>query len=94
MEIGKDEIILGAARLAYRANPPRTQYEAVLIAARICVAIGDVPKTDSEFLSAAEGGARAFFGAGFAAGGYPERVAYIDMYERALREAANAPMRD
>jgi hypothetical protein len=91
--VDKSQIISEAAMLAIAKNPPKSQYACCLIGARLSIAVGDIPKTDEEFLSAAHGQAIGLFGPSFEAADYAQKSTWIDMCERALREAANAPMR-
>lgn len=88
----KGEVIRAATILALKRNPPRCQYDTCLIAARISIALGDIPETDADFISAAHGQAVGLFGPAFEAADDGKRTGWIDMCERALREAANAPM--
>jgi hypothetical protein len=88
----KQEVIAAITELAMAKRRPRTQYECCLIGARASVAVGDVPTTDEEFLSAAWGQASGLFGPAFERADYDQKVAWIDMCDRALREAAGAPM--
>lgn len=70
-----------------------TQYDHCLYAARICISVGAAPKSDREFLDAAHGLASGLFGPAFKSVSYGQTSEWIDMCERALREAAGAPMR-
>lgn len=69
-------------------NPPATQDDCCLMAARISVAMGDIPTTEPEFASAALGQAKGLFGPAFDAANEGQKWAWIDMCERALRRAA------
>lgn len=88
----KGDIIAAATTLAYAKNPPRNQYDACLIASRISVALGDIPRSDAAFIDAAHGLATGLFGPAFSAASAGQKAIWIDMCERALREAAGAPM--
>lgn len=70
-----------------RANPPRTQEEACLISARYAMAIGLRPQTTQELMWAARGQAKGLFGPAFEAAGEAQQLEWIDMCERALRQA-------
>lgn len=88
----KQSIFAEMAALAIAKHPPKTQYECCLVSARISVAAGDIPESDVEFIEAAQGQAIGLFGPAFDEADYAQRATWIDMCERALREAANVPM--
>lgn len=88
----RQEIVSAITRMAIAKRRPRTQYECCLIGARAAVAIGEIPGSDEEFLSAAVQAASGLFAEAFERADYDQKVAWIDMCERALREAAGAPM--
>ena len=85
----RQEIIAKMAKLAATKNPPQTQYDVCLIAARCSIAAGDIPRTDKDFIDAAYGMAAGLFGPAFASADYAQKTTWIDMCERALREAAS-----
>jgi hypothetical protein len=67
---------------------PQTQEDCCALAARISLALGAWPATDTEFIDAGLGAARGLFGEAFEAADDAQRWAWIDMCERALRDAA------
>lgn len=74
---------------AYKANPPKTQYDCCLLGARLSVRSGNVPMSDADFIDAAYAMARGLFGPAFINADYGQRTAWIDMCERAYREAVS-----
>ena len=66
---------------------PQTQEQCCRIGARVSVRLGDIPKSDTEFLLAAAGQAMGLFGRAFKRASYGQKVIWIDMCEAALREA-------
>lgn len=90
MSEAKQELIAQVAAQALSKWRPKTQYECAQLGARISIAIGDIPRTDDEFINAAFGQAKGLFGPAFEAADCGQRSAWIDMCERALREAAGA----
>lgn len=88
----KQQLLAKMTEYALKSNPPKTQYDCCLIGARCSVALGNIPKDDAEFISAAWGQAKGLFGPAFEAAEYAQKTTWIDMCERALREAAGAPM--
>ena len=88
--MNKQDAIAIISALAVTKHPPKTQYDGCLIAARISIACGDIPQSDEEFLSAAHGLAAGLFGEAFEAANYGQKTAWIDMCERALREASGS----
>jgi hypothetical protein len=88
----KQQVIAEVVKLALTKAPPKTQYECCLISARASIAVGDIPQNDEEFLSAAWGTAGGLFGPAFEAADYTQKSEWIDMCERALREAAGTPL--
>lgn len=86
----KDELIAALARFHLERDRPRTQYDCCLLGARCSIAVGDIPRTDEEFIEAAYGQAKGLFGPAFEEADYAQKSTWIDMCERALREAAGA----
>lgn len=67
---------------------PKSQEECCAIAARAAIAVLGIPATDDLYFHAARGGAEGLFGPAFEAADEGQRLIWIDMYERALRDAA------
>ncbi len=88
----KQTVISEALKLALKKRQPRNQYECCLVAARISIAVGDIPQNDAEFIDAAHGQAAGLFGPAFAKADPSQKAIWIDMCEQALREAAGAPL--
>lgn len=87
MHINKQQIIARMCQLEITANPPKTQYECCLIGARCSIAVGNIPQNDEEIIKAAWGSAAGVFGPAFEAADYAQKSEWIDMCERALRQA-------
>jgi hypothetical protein len=86
----KQDVIGAIVSYAMDHHPPKSQYDCCLLGARCSIAVGDIPRSDEEFIEAAYGQAKGLFGPAFAAADYAQKSAWVDMCERALREAAGA----
>jgi hypothetical protein len=84
--MSKQQLLAAMVNFVLERHPPKTQYDCCLIGARCSVALGDIPRNDTEFIEAAHGAAEGLFGPAFEAADYAQKSAWIDMCERALRE--------
>lgn len=75
-----------------RDNKVTSQYDACLLTAQCIKEMCRAPQTDGEYLTAAQGMAAGLFGDAYENGDYGAKSGWIDLCERALRAAFDAPM--
>lgn len=84
----KEERIRSFVLMELQRTPIKTQEDCCRLAARATAHVGDMPKSDLDFIDAAAEIARGLFGAAFTNADESQRTLWIMMCEDALRHEA------
>lgn len=84
--IDRDDLIDSLVNAEFKLSRPRTQEDFCALAARVDLTVAGYPKTERELFRRAWGMAEGLFGVAFERGTEAQRIAWIDMCERAIRE--------
>lgn len=84
---GQSELVGALAEAECKLRMPQTQEDCCAIVARITLTVRGMPTSEHEIIGLADGIAKGLFGEAFQAADDAQKWTWIDMCERALREA-------